>query len=296
MRTKRRILLLGSRSAFTEIVLERLINAASGELHLALEGPRRTAVPPQGAPAAPGELAVSAPHPLASRAARFQVPVTEITRASDILALGPAPDVIVSACFSLRLPQAVLDWPRHGCLNVHPSLLPAFRGPSPIFWQLHEGPGSTGVTVHRMVEAVDAGPVVAREDRPLEPGTSASALNRLLAKAGARLLADALRAKDWGKIETTPQDESAASYFSWPDDDAFRLQPDWPATRAYGFMAGTREWGRPYEMNLDGHHLVLERVLDYDPAGRLNSAFSTDGDTITVAFSPGVVRAFGRVA
>lgn len=294
MKTKRSILLLGSRSAFTEIVLERLINAGSGELRLALEGPRRTAVPAQTVPAAPGELAVSAPHPVASRAARFQVPVIEIATANDILELEPAPDIIVSACFSLRLPKAVLDRPRHGCLNVHPSLLPAFRGPSPIFWQLREGPASTGVTVHRMVEAVDAGPVVAAEDRPLEPGTSAAALNRLLAKTGARLLADALRGKDWSKIDATPQDEAAASYFSWPDDAAFRMQPDWSATRAYCFMAGTREWGRPYEMALDGHRLLLERVLDYDPSGRLNGAYSTQGDTITVAFSPGVVRALGR--
>src|SRR6202140_2019891 len=73
------------------------------------------------------------------------------------------PDIMCVACFSLYIPRAILDIPRLGCLNVHPSLLPVNRGPDPLFWTFYEGHRETGVTIHRMDEGLDTGPIVAQE-------------------------------------------------------------------------------------------------------------------------------------
>ena len=75
-------------------------------------------------------------------------------------------DAITVACFSRKLPASVLRLPRLGCLNVHPSLLPAHRGPDPLFWIYHDGDETGGVTIHLMDEGFDTGPIVLRETVP----------------------------------------------------------------------------------------------------------------------------------
>src|SRR5215471_6713061 len=96
-----------------------------------------------------------------------QIPVWEVHRLSDPetinVLVAYQPDVICVACFSQRIPRTVLDIPRLGCLNVHPSLLPANRGPEPLFWTFREGSQHTGLTIHLMDEGMDTGPIVAQE-------------------------------------------------------------------------------------------------------------------------------------
>src|SRR5260221_6050136 len=91
---------------------------------------------------------------IVSLAAEREIPVYEVARLADELTLATlralAPDVICVACFSRRLPPALLALPRLGCLNVHPSLLPDNRGPDPLFWTFQRGDRETGVTIHLM--------------------------------------------------------------------------------------------------------------------------------------------------
>src|SRR3712207_3286729 len=81
-----------------------------------------------------------------------------------------APQVAVAACFLWRLPREAFETPPLGILNVHPSLLPAGRGPEPVFWTLRRGEPVTGVTVHRMDEGFDTGPIVAQAEIPVPEG------------------------------------------------------------------------------------------------------------------------------
>ncbi len=114
--------------------------------------------------------------------------VADFDHADTLAALAAfAPDVAVVACFTRRIPPAALAVPRLGFLNLHPSLLPLYRGPQPLFWQLREG-APTGATVHYMDEGLDTGDIAAQTVVPLPDGISGPEAERTLALAGLGLL------------------------------------------------------------------------------------------------------------
>ncbi|MDI3316419.1 MAG: methionyl-tRNA formyltransferase [Bacillota bacterium] len=122
------------------------------------------------------------------------------------------PDVIVTAAYGFVLPPEVLAVPKLVALNIHPSLLPRYRGPAPIQRALMAGERETGVTVIRMSERVDAGEVLAQRPVPIEPEDDAGSLGAKLAAAGAELVIDVLHRLAVGEeVPGVPQDESAAT-------------------------------------------------------------------------------------
>src|SRR5579859_2215476 len=125
-----------------------------------------------------------------------QIPVWEVHRMNDPetinVLIGYQPDVICVACFSKRIPRVILDIPRFGCLNVHPSLLPANRGPEPLFWTFREGSQLTGVTIHLMDEGMDTGPIVAQEVIDIPDGINYAELETQCAELGGKLLAHSI--------------------------------------------------------------------------------------------------------
>jgi methionyl-tRNA formyltransferase len=122
------------------------------------------------------------------------------------------PEVIVVAAFGMLLPTAVLDLPPHGCLNVHPSLLPRYRGASPVQAAVLAGDAETGVTIIKLVEQMDAGPIVAQIRTPVAADEDAPTLEARLAALGAGLLVDSLEPWAAGKLVAKPQDERKATY------------------------------------------------------------------------------------
>lgn len=122
------------------------------------------------------------------------------------------PDVLVVAAFGQILSRAVLETPRRGSLNVHTSLLPKYRGASPVAAAILNGETVTGVTIMEIVRALDAGAIVAQVEEPVSPHDTTATLEARLAEAGARLLMQVL--DDWAerRLEARPQDEAAASY------------------------------------------------------------------------------------
>lgn len=122
-----------------------------------------------------------------------------------------APDLIIVAAFGQILPREVLDLPAHGCLNVHASLLPRWRGASPIAAAISTGDAQTGVTIMRMEEGLDTGAIVAARATPIDPDETTGELTARLAELGAILLRDTLPAWLAGVITLTPQDEARAT-------------------------------------------------------------------------------------
>jgi len=116
---------------------------------------------------------------------------------------GWAPDLAVVAAYGRILPRAVLDLPRLGCINVHASLLPRYRGAAPIQWALRRGEASTGVTIMC---------ILLQRATPIEPDETYGALQRRLAALGAAALMEALAALHAGTLRATPQDPAAATY------------------------------------------------------------------------------------
>lgn len=123
-------------------------------------------------------------------AARSGIPVYEASDLTDprLLDLLTGLDFVVCACFPRLLPPAWLSAPRSGCLNLHPSLLPAYRGRFPVEDQLAAGETHTGVTLHRMDAAADTGDILLQEAFPVPPGATVDGLTRLAAARGAELL------------------------------------------------------------------------------------------------------------
>lgn len=122
------------------------------------------------------------------------------------------PDLIVVAAYGLILPQAVLDIPTHGCVNVHASLLPRWRGASPIQQAILNGDPETGISLMRMEAGLDSGPVYVSAATPIDDSESAGALHDRLAGIGAELLVKHLDEIIAGKLQAVAQDDADATY------------------------------------------------------------------------------------
>jgi methionyl-tRNA formyltransferase len=134
-------------------------------------------------------------------------------------------DAAVVAAYGLILPKPVLDAPALGCLNVHASLLPRWRGAAPIQRALLAGDGETGVTIMQMDEGLDTGPVLLQERLAITPTTNAGALHDALARLGARLIVAALARLEAGSLTAIPQPSEGVSYAAKLSKDEGRL--DW---------------------------------------------------------------------
>jgi methionyl-tRNA formyltransferase len=122
------------------------------------------------------------------------------------------PDIIVVAAFGQLLPKAVLELPKLGCLNVHPSLLPKFRGASPVAAAILAGDEFTGVSIMLLDEGMDSGPVLARAQVPIADSDTTASLGAKLSLVGAGLLGEVMVGWIRGELKPQPQDESQASY------------------------------------------------------------------------------------
>ncbi len=122
------------------------------------------------------------------------------------------PEVSVVAAYGHILVDAVLELPSHGSINVHASLLPKLRGAAPIAWAIARGATTTGVTIMRMVRAMDAGPILLQSDVPITKDDTRSSLTARLAELGAELLVEALALMEVDSIEEQPQDDSKATF------------------------------------------------------------------------------------
>jgi methionyl-tRNA formyltransferase len=130
----------------------------------------------------------------------------------DLRALGAAPDLMVVIAYGLLLPSAVLRWPTRGCINLHASLLPRWRGAAPIQHALLAGDQVTGVSVMQMDEGLDTGPVYARHALDIAPHETAGTLHDRLAALAAGALVAVLPEILMGRVEPQPQDRAHATY------------------------------------------------------------------------------------
>lgn len=295
-RPEQKILVLGSESAFSGIVLKCLLRTGTRVCGFVIhESP-----PPSRAFERLGgqiPLVVAGTGP--AIASESDVPVFKLRSMQDENVLDSvsalAPDIVLVACFPMILAGPWLTLARLMCLNVHPSVLPAYRGPTPLFWQFREGEHETGITLHLIEEGIDAGDVVAQSVMPLPAGARFSEVNATLAEMGAALVVELLqRIRAGVAVPRTVQDETLASYQPFPKEKDFRFDTHFTAERAFRFMRGTQEWGVPFEVDAGDAVLVLDHALDYYDDARMVVPFEVDGDKVRIRFSEGVLEALGR--
>ena len=155
---------------------------------------------------------------------------------------GLQPDLIVVAAYGQILSQELLDIPRFGCLNVHTSLLPKYRGAAPIQWAILDGQEQTGVTIMKMDAGLDTGAILAQLATAIRPEDDAGSLHDRLALLGAELLTETIPPYVGGKITALPQDPAHASHARKITKEDGRLDWTQPARMLWNRVRGLTPW------------------------------------------------------
>lgn len=199
-------------------------------------------------------------------------------------------DIACVVCFPHRLPAAILSLPALGFLNVHPSLLPHYRGPAPLFWLFRQNDlANRGISVHQMDEGLDTGPLVRQEPVAFPDGMSQVMVEHQCGEAGGRLLLEAIEELSRGQL-AKPQ-AGDGSYYPWPTAADCRLRASWSALRAFNFMRATDGSRATYPVALGGTEVALAEALQVQPELKQDSAVLHDGAVAHIQFTPGVLTA-----
>ena len=201
-----------------------------------------------------------------------------------------APGLIVVAAYGQILPQAILDLPPHGCLNVHGSLLPAYRGAAPIQRAILDGQAATGVTIMQMDAGLDTGAILSKTVTPIEPTDNAQTLHDRLAKLGAVLLLKTIPRHVAGEIAAKPQDDTLATHAAKITRDMGGIDWSQPATQLWNRARAFTPWPGVFT-RLDGKLLKLLEVepADADSPGP-GVVGQADADGIVVGCGNGALR------
>lgn len=153
-----------------------------------------------------------------------------------------APDVVAVVAYGRILPQSVLDIPTHGCINIHASILPAYRGSAPYQWAVLDGLEETGVTAMYLCREMDAGDIIDVAKTPIGPNETAGELLDRLAVLGADLLSVTLKKFEKGNVTAVPQDSTKATYA--PMLDKTMCSIDWSKTarQVHNHVRGMNPW------------------------------------------------------
>lgn len=156
-------------------------------------------------------------------------------------------DIFVVVAFGQLLSEEILNMPKLGCINLHASLLPKYRGAAPIQWAILNGDKETGVTIQQMEKGLDTGDMLSRVVVPITAKETGESLHDKLMEAGARLLVETLSLIEAGKITPEKQDESLAAFYATKLDKAMG-HIDWtkPAEVIERFVRGLNSWPSAY--------------------------------------------------
>jgi methionyl-tRNA formyltransferase len=237
-------------------------------------------------------------------------PVKQVAEAADIDVYQPRrvkteeayerikawePDVIVVAAFGQILPPRLLELPPFGCINIHASLLPAYRGAAPINWCIVRGEEQTGITIMQMDAGLDTGPMLLRQALSIGPEETSRELHDRLADLGASMILDAMQALKSDELRPVAQDDSQASYAPMLSKDHGRI--DWTASGkdVANLIRGFNPWPGAYatlSRSHDPERIKLHRARPIDlqgPAGKVLTADSASGQLV-IACGTGAIE------
>ena len=166
------------------------------------------------------------------------------------------PDLMVVAAFGQILSKEILDMPKYGCINVHASLLPKYRGAAPIQWSIIDGEEKTGVTIMQMDEGLDTGDMLISREVAIADDETGGSLFDKLAKTGAELCVEAVRLIEEGKAERTKQDDSKSCYAKMLKKELGNIDFSKPAAEIERLVRALNPWPSAYT-SLDGKLLKI---------------------------------------
>jgi len=226
--------------------------------------------------------------PVKAVALAHGVPVVQPDRLRDAAFLDTfrswSPDLGVVVAYGRLIPEELLTVPRLGMINVHASLLPRYRGAAPVHRAVINGESETGVTIMRVVKALDAGDMLAKAPRPIGPDETSEEVERDLATMGAQLLVETVDRLEAGGVREEPQDPSASTYAPKLTKEEGLIDWTAPAGVIHNRVRGLYPWPHAYTF-LDGARLIIRRTRIADTATDAVAGTVIDAgrDAITVA-------------
>lgn len=206
-------------------------------------------------------------------------------------------DVLVVAAYGQILPQAMLDLPRFGGVNVHASLLPKYRGAAPIQWAILNGDAETGVTIMKMAAGLDTGDMLRWQTIPILPEDTAATLHDRLAALGAELLVPTLVDYTNGRITPQPQNEAGATYARKITKDDGRLDWTQPARKLWNQVRAFTPWPGAFTTLNEGTAKRLLKMfsvtLEENRSGSAGEILQADKTGLVVACGQGALRIQG---
>ena len=186
------------------------------------------------------------PSPVKILAEKLNLPVLQPLKARDEKFISELrelkPDLMVVVAYGQILPQALLDVPAHGCLNVHTSLLPKYRGAAPIQWAIADGNAETGVTIMKMDAGLDTGPILSVRRTPILPADDSQILHDRLAQLGAELLDETIPDYVTGKIQPQPQPAEGSTYAAKIKKEDGQIDWNQPAEKIWNRLRAFTPW------------------------------------------------------
>jgi methionyl-tRNA formyltransferase len=203
------------------------------------------------------------------------------------------PDLIVVVAYGQILPPAILNLPPQGCLNVHTSLLPKYRGAAPIQWAIANGDAETGVTIMQMDAGLDTGPVLSARRTPIRPTDDSQSLHDRLAQLGAELLAETIPDYVAGEILPQPQPATGSSYAAKIKKEDGRINWQQPAGQIWNRLRAFTPWPGAFTFipaEPKPHLLKIWKAEVVDADGRAGEILSADKAGIVVACGQAALR------
>lgn len=204
------------------------------------------------------------------------------------------PDVICVVAYGQLLPPYVLEYPRYGCINVHASLLPKYRGAGPIQAAIINGETETGVTTMFMGRKLDNGDMLLMARTPIGPDETADMLHDRLKIMGADLLVQTLTGLEQGSIRRIPQDDTQMTYAPMLTKDDGRMDWSLPARTLYNRARGVNPWPGAFTY-VDGQPMKLGAIEMGEPSEGAPGTVRMDGNTLTVVCGDGMTLRVGML-
>lgn len=196
------------------------------------------------------------------------------------------PDCIVVAAYGKILPKELLELPRYGCINVHGSLLPKYRGSAPIQWSVIKGDRETGVTIMQMAEGVDTGDMLYQKAIPINIDDTAESMFNKLSDLGGEMIVEALEKLTKGELTAVKQDEALATHAPMLDKSIAEIDWHKPSLEVHNLVRGLYSWPIA-QTTLNGKKLKIYRTALGKGSGEPGAVIATD--PLTIACSEGAV-------
>src|SRR3990172_2141521 len=197
-------------------------------------------------------------------------------------------DLICVTAYGKILPKNILDLPPHGCINVHASLLPKYRGAAPINWAIIRGEKVTGITTMKMDEGMDTGDMLLKEEVPIDDEDTGDTLSEKLSEIGARLLIETIRLLKEGKLNPIPQDHSQATYAPMLKKEDGKIDWQKSAEEIRNLIRVALPWPSAYT-NLEGKLLKIYKTKVSEGGGKPGEVMKSDSGILRVATGKGTI-------